>query len=69
VALRKPDRPREDTARAGGWQHVHVATEVIAINPFNLLLEYAAQEFRAGTKTSLRDFLAGESDGSDGDDE
>jgi AbrB family looped-hinge helix DNA binding protein len=40
-----------------------------AINPFDLLYEQAIQEYRAGKTTNLRDFLAGEIDEPDGNDE
>ena len=40
-----------------------------AINPFDLLYEHAIREYRAGKTTSLRDFLAGEIDEPDRDDE
>ena len=39
-----------------------------ASNPFDLLSGHAVQKYRAGKTTSLRDFLAGEIDESDGDD-
>ena len=40
-----------------------------AVNPFDLLYVHAMQEYRAGQTSNLRDFLAGEIDESDGDDE
>ena len=40
-----------------------------AINPFDLLFEHGIREYRAGRTTSLHDFLAGEFDEPDGDDE
>lgn len=40
-----------------------------AINPFDALYEHAVQEYHAGRTTNLRDFLAGEIDEPDGDDE
>jgi AbrB family looped-hinge helix DNA binding protein len=40
-----------------------------AINPFDLLFEHAIREYRAGRTTNLRDFLTGEIDEPDGDDE
>lgn len=40
-----------------------------AINPFDLLFEHALEQYRAGRTTELRDFLAGEIDEPDGDDE
>jgi AbrB family looped-hinge helix DNA binding protein len=40
-----------------------------AINPFDLLFEHATRDYRAGRTTSLRDFLAGEIDEPDGDEE
>jgi AbrB family looped-hinge helix DNA binding protein len=40
-----------------------------ALNPFDLLFEHGMQEYRAGRTTSLHDFLTGEIDEPDGDDE
>lgn len=40
-----------------------------AVNPFDLLYVHAMREYRAGKTTNLRDFLAGEIDEPDGDDE
>jgi AbrB family looped-hinge helix DNA binding protein len=40
-----------------------------AINPFDILYEHALREYRAGKTTNLRDFLAGEIDEPDDDDE
>ena len=40
-----------------------------AINPFDLLFEHAIREYRAGRTTNLRDFLTGEIDEPDGEDE
>jgi AbrB family looped-hinge helix DNA binding protein len=55
------------------FAHVDVETGGVrlakAINPFDLLYEQALREYRAGKTTSLRDFLAGEIDEPDGDDE
>ena len=40
-----------------------------AMNPLDLLFENAIREYHAGKTTSLHDFLNGESDEPDGDDE
>ena len=40
-----------------------------AINPFDLLFAHAIREYRAGKTTNLHDFLTGELDEPDGDDE
>lgn len=40
-----------------------------AVNPFDLLFERAVREYRAGRTTSLREFLSGEIDEPDGDDD
>jgi AbrB family looped-hinge helix DNA binding protein len=40
-----------------------------AINPFDVLFEHAVREYRTGRTSSLRDFLSGEIDEPDGDDE
>ena len=42
---------------------------VKAINPFDVLVDYAIAEYRAGRTTNLRDFAAAEGINLDGDDE